>query len=394
MNKIKNKLLLVLIIVTLVPAILIGGYSLYSTSKVLRENVLASHVNKVSLIQERIENLFSGVEGDIFYLRDSNALHLYLSATESEGSHTQRLLLSNLRSSLKKFSEQKNIYQQVRFINTEGQEVVRIDRENGKSKNISDTHLQNKAHRDYFINTIELNKDNRFISPLELNRESGEVAQPIQPMIRYSTPVYDKADNVRGIIILNVDAKNLISVISAQNQPEEKLLFIDPQGFYYYNSADKNKAWGGEQDLGTGDNLFKESPEIQQSLKQTKQLQQLELQNDIVVYTPISIQQKEHALGMLLSIQSKESLFKPLKDYFMIFLGIGLLALLLALMLAIALSNSITRPLVKLKEGVVNLSQGNMDTPIEGTTKDEIGDVAHAIELLRKSMNILMKRSR
>ncbi len=394
MKKIRNKLLLVLIIVTLVPALLMGSYSLFSTSKVLRENVLASHINRENLIQERIENLFSGVEADIFFLSDFNALHLYLSATEGEGSHAQRLLLSNLRSSLKKFSEQKKIYQQVRFINTDGQEVVRIDRTNGKSNNISDTHLQNKAKRDYFINTVKLDKDDLFISPLELNRENGEVSKPIQPTIRYSTPVYDKTNNLRGIVVINVDANNLISVISDQNQPEEKLLFIDPQGFYYYNSADINKAWGGEQDLGTGDNLFKENPEIEQSLKQEKSLQQAELQNDIVVYTPISIQQKEHALGTLLSIQSKESLFKPLKDYLLIFMGIGLLALLLALMLAIALSNSITRPLLKLKEGVVNLSQGDMDTPIEATTKDEVGDVAHAIELLRKSMNILMKRSR
>ena len=394
MKKIKNKLLLVLIIVTLLPAILIGGYSLYSTFKVLRENVLASHVNKVSLIQERIENLFSGVDGDLFFLRDSNALHLYLSATESEGSHTQRLLLSNLRSSLKKFSEQKKIYHQVRFLNTDGQEIVRIDRINGTSKNISDTHLQNKSSRDYFINTVELDKDDQLISPIELNRENGKVIKPLQPTIRYSTPVYNKAGSLSGIIVLNIDANLIINLISKQNEPGEKLVFIDPQGFYYYHSGDKSKAWGRKQDLGTGENLFKENSGIVDQLKKVKRLTHVEFQDDIIVYSPISIQQKEHVLGTLLSIHSKKSLFKPLKDYFMIFLGIGLLALLLALMLAIALSNSITRPLVKLKEGVVNLSQGDMDSPIEVTTKDEIGDVAHAIELLRKSMNILMKRSR
>lgn len=394
MKKIKNKLLLVLIIVTLVPAILIGGYSLYSTSKVLRENILASHVNKVSLIQERIESLFSGVDGDLFFLRDSNALHLYLSATESEGSHTQRLLLSNLRSSLKKFSDQKKIYQQVRFLNTDGQEIVRIDRIDGKSKNISDTHLQNKSSRDYFINTVELDKDDQIISPMELNRENGKLTKPIQPIIRYSTPVYDKAGSLSGIIVLNIDASLITNLISKQNEPGEKLIFIDPQGFYYYHSGDESKAWGRKQDLGTGENLFKENSGIVGHLKKVKRPTHVELQDDIIVYNPISIQQKEHALGTLLSIHSKKSLFKPLKDYLMIFLGIGLLALLLALMLAIVLSNSITRPLVKLKESVVNLSQGDMDSPIEVTTKDEIGDVAHAIELLRKSMNILMKRSR
>ncbi len=393
MNKIRNKLLLVLIIVTLVPAILIGGYSLYSTSKVLRENVLASHVNKVSLIQERIANLFSSVGSDVFYLRDSNALHLFLSSTESEGSRTQRLLLSNLRSSLKKFSEQKKIYAQVRFIDADGQETVRIDRIDGKSKNISDTHLQNKSSRSYFANTLDLGKDNLHISSLDLNREKGEVVKPYQPTIRYSTPVFDKVNGLQGVIVLNVDANKLINIIKDQNNVGEKLLFVDKKGFYYYH-PDENKRWGSEDNLATGANLFEESAELVKQMKTAKEQDYIETGNDILIYNPIAIQNESHSLGTLYSIESKSALFKPLRDYLIIFLGIVLAALLLAFLLAAALSNSITSPLVSLKDSVVKLSKGDMDTPIEVNSKDEISDVAHAIELLRKSMKILMKRSR
>jgi HAMP domain-containing protein len=393
MNKIRNKLLLVLIIVTLVPTLLIGGYSLYSTSKVLRENVLASHVNKVSLIQERIENLLSSVESDVFFLRDSNALHLFLSSTESEGSRTQRLLLSNLRSSLKKFSEQKKIYKQVRFINTTGQEVVRINRAEDRSSNVSDTHLQNKSSRGYFTKTIELAKDKLFISSLDLNREKGEVVKPLQPTIRFATAIYDKENSLQGIVVLNVDANKLINIIKEEGKQGEQLLFVDQQGFYYYH-PDESKAWGSEQDLGSGGNLFKEKAELVKHMKGAKKLDYIETENDILVYNPIAIQHKTHALGTLFSIESKDVLFKPLKDYLLIFLGIGLAALLLTLLLAVTLSNSITRPLVSLKDKVVKLSAGDMDTPIEVDSKDEVGDVAHSIELLRKSMKILMKRSR
>ena len=393
MNKIRNKLLMVLLIVALVPAILIGGYSLYSTSKVLRENVLASHINKVSLIQERIENLLSSVESDIFFLRDSNALHLFLSSTESEGSRTQRLLLSNLRSSLKKFSQQKKIYQQVRFINADGQEVVRIDRVAGKSVNISDTHLQDKSDTYYFGNTIDIDKDDLYISNLDLNREKGQIAKPHLPTIRYATPVYDRKDNLRGIVVLNIDGSHIIDIVKEQSKVGEQLFFVDQNGFYYYH-PDGSKAWGGSNDLDSGANLFKEQVELIKLMKKAKKLDYLETDKDILVYNPIAIQNKEHFLGTLFSIESKDVLFKPLKDYLLIFLGIGLASLLLAFMLAIILSNSITRPLVSLKDRVVNLSKGDMDSPIKVNSKDEVGDVAHAIELLRKSMKILMRRSR
>lgn len=393
MSKIKNKLLLVLIIVTLVPAILIGGYSLYSTSKVLRDNVLASHINKVKLIQERIQSLLSGVDSDIFLLRDDNALHLYLSSTESEGSRTKRLLLSNLRSSLKKFSEKKNLYQQVRFIDTNGQEVVRIDRQNGVSKNISDTKLQNKASRYYVSEALDLDKDEVFISRFDLNREHGEIVKPYQPSLRYAAPVFDDDNVLRGIIVLNVDGNQILNIIKEQNKPGESMMFVDREGYYYYH-PDKEKTWGGKDDLNTGANLFKENKELVKQLKGVKKLDYTETKGNILVYNPISIQQNEHALGTLFSVQSKDVLFKPLKDYFLVFLGIALVALLLAFLLAVVLSNSITRPLLSLKERVEKLSAGDMDTPVTVDTKDEIRDVAHAIELLRKSMRILMKRSR
>ena len=393
MNKIRNKLLLVLIIVTLVPVVLIGGYSLYSTSKVLKENVLASHVNKVSLIQERIENLLDGVGSDLFFLRDSNALHLFLSSSEPAGSRTQRLLLSNLRSSLQKFSEQKKIYTQVRFIDAEGQEIVRIDRVNGHSQNVSDTHLQNKASRYYFNNALELEKGELFISRLDLNREKGEVVQPYLPTIRYSTPVYDKNDDLLGVAVLNVDANKIIDIIKEQGAPGEELLFVDQQGFYYYH-PDEKKRWGGKNDLDTGANLFKEKADLVEQMKAVKKLDYIETADDILVYNPIAVQEKEHSLGTLFSVESKSALFQPLQDYLLVFLAIGLAALLLALMLAITFSNSITRPLVSLKDSVLKLSQGDMDTSIEVNTKDEVADVAHSIELLRKSMRILMKRSR
>lgn len=394
MKNIRNKLLLVLIIVTLVPSLLIGGYSLYSTSKALRINVLASHVNKLNLIQERIGNLLDSVDSDLFYLRDSNALHLYLSSTKSEGNRTQRLLLTNLRSSLKKFSDKKNIYLQIRFIDTKGQEVVRIDREGNLSKNITDTHLQNKSSREYFTNTIDLEKDDLYISALDLNQEKGQVIKPLQPVIRYSTPVYDKLDRLRGIIILSINANHIINLIKEQNKSGERLMFTNPEGFYYYHSEDDSMAWGDKNNLNTGKNLFKNNKVLVKHLKNVKKLDQVEIQDDIVVYNPILVHDKNHALGTLFSAQSKSSLFKPLKDYLIIFLSIALIALALTFLLAIVLSNSITRPLVHLKESVESLSMGDMDTPIVETTKDEISELAHAIELLRKSMKILMKRSR
>ena len=43
-----------------------------------------------------------------------------------------------------------------------------------------------------------------FVSPLDLNIERGEIEVPYKPVIRYATPVFDKENKAKGIVITNV----------------------------------------------------------------------------------------------------------------------------------------------------------------------------------------------
>ncbi len=395
MNKIRNKLLLVLILVTLLPAFLISAYSLYSTSTALKSNALSENTTKVTLIQKQIESYLAGVQSDLYFLRDSNALALHLKPREAkDNQHGLNLLLKNAQNAFKKFSAQKKIYQQVRYINAEGVEVIRIDYKNNKSKIIkSDILLQDKSKSHYVQEALKLEQDGLLITDIELNREKGEIEQPYNPTIRYATPVFDKEKKLLGIVVLNVNGHELLKIVSSHNNEGESLFFTDPEGFYYYH-ADENKAWGGDKNLKTGLNFYKDEERLAERFKQTESLSTVETSSSILLYTPVKINNDSHSLGMLFSMTDKAIVLKPLRDYLFIFIGIAVFSLLLTFVIASLLANSIAKPLVRLKESVQNLSKGDMETPITTQAKDEVGELSHAIELLRKSMNILMKRSR
>lgn len=55
------------------------------------------------------------------------------------------------------------------------------------------TDLQYKGNRYYFKDSIGLEKDQIFVSALDLNVENGKVEIPHKPMIRFATPVFDNA---------------------------------------------------------------------------------------------------------------------------------------------------------------------------------------------------------
>jgi len=108
------------------------------------------------------------------------------------------------------FSKTKGIYDQIRLLNMEGQERIRINFNNGKPTGVAKDKLQNKGKRYYFTDAVKLNKGEFFISPLDLNIEQGKIEQPLKPMIRIGTPVFDHNGNKQGIILLNFLGKTLL----------------------------------------------------------------------------------------------------------------------------------------------------------------------------------------
>ena len=49
-------------------------------------------------------------------------------------------------------------------------------------------------------------------------------------------------------------------------------------------------------------------------------------------------------------------------------------------------SSSITRPLIRLKDSVLSITNGNLETIIKPTSNDEIGELAIQFEKMRKSI--------
>ena len=103
MKKIRNKIMLTMMVLTLLPAILIGAYSFFTTSEALRENALIEQRSQLTQAQNIIQGTVSRVESDLLFLRDSSAMQLYLAAKKTSGKRG-RLLLTNLRNSMQQFT--------------------------------------------------------------------------------------------------------------------------------------------------------------------------------------------------------------------------------------------------------------------------------------------------
>ncbi len=392
MTKIRNKLLFAFILISLIPLIIVGGYALTNISSSLKSIHSGKLNDKVTIISSQIENFLKNVSNDLFYLRDSAALRTMIGDSANPNINNTSFARKKLEEDFLAFSRNKKIYHQVRFLDVDGMEIVRVDRNHDESAIVARDRLQNKKKRYYFADTAELTNGQLMISPLDLNRERGKVEQPLRPVIRYGTPIYDRNNQFRGIVLFNVIADKFLELVRKNNIGHEQLSFIDNTGFYYSHPNAK-KEWGKESDLNTKVNFETENPEAAKQIIGSNQLNTLVLDNNIIAASPVYLDREKNViLGNIVDIVPTKDVFSAVTMFRNIFLAISAVVFALTLILAITLAKSITDPIIYLTRTTEAMSKGSLSSSITVATKDETKLLAEAIERLRKSMLILLKR--
>jgi hypothetical protein len=103
---------------------------------------------------------------------------------------------------------------QIRLISNSGYETMRVDydRESGFAQDVNSR--QNKRDRDYFRQAIGLGQGQIYVSPINLNREYGELSYPLTPVLRMAVPVVQPSGQSSGILVVNFFADKLLDVLS------------------------------------------------------------------------------------------------------------------------------------------------------------------------------------
>ncbi len=181
-----------------------------------------------------INNKANRLVSDILFLLDTYNIHL---ADHADFSDLELEWLS--------FSNRIKIFDQIRFIDVDGNERIRINYSVDGSYLVDERDLQNQKDRYYFVNTISLSDHEVYVSRLDLNIDNGQIEQPLNPAIRLSTPCYAKDGSLAGIIVINYFADDALSelVTTAQNNFGHAFV-LNSDGYWIINSEYPEKEWG------------------------------------------------------------------------------------------------------------------------------------------------------
>ncbi|PLX69060.1 MAG: sensor domain-containing diguanylate cyclase [Denitrovibrio sp.] len=130
---------------------------------------------------------------------------------------------------------------QLRLIDQDGIEAVRIDREKQSPdlKIILNENLQDKSSRYYFKEASQIRGGDFWHSRIDLNVEHGKIEVPLRPTFRVATPLILN-NQFQGILIANVLMDNLLDVLT--NSINFNVYLIDKDGEIII-SPDHEESW-------------------------------------------------------------------------------------------------------------------------------------------------------
>lgn len=195
----------------------------------------ATETAQVSTLREVIAADLQSAVSDLLILANHHGLLAYL---DGDASHTHIMAQDYLT-----FAGRKGLYDQIRYLDETGMEVTRINYNKGKPSIVPAEKLQNKGKRYYFKDAFVLDKGEVFVSPLDLNIERGKIEQPLKPMIRLGTPVFDSAGVKRGIVLVNYFGARILDNIAKAYDGAGSVLLLNEDGFFLKGQSPEEE-WG------------------------------------------------------------------------------------------------------------------------------------------------------
>ncbi|MDH3354437.1 MAG: PAS domain S-box protein [Chromatiales bacterium] len=210
---------------------------LYATYEADRSSQQNKERLNIALAKRTILADIHSLVSDVLFLADEIQ-------SESRYFDQNNLWYKRISEEFSSLSKRRALYDQIRLINPQGIELIRVNYFNGDPHPVTSDKLQDKSQRYYFREALKLQKGEVYLSPLDLNVEDNKIENPIKPMMRVAAPVFDHRGVKLGVIFLNYFGEHLIENFrqSASNIADHSHLLTE-DGFWL-SSPNPEDDWG------------------------------------------------------------------------------------------------------------------------------------------------------
>lgn len=395
---IRSKLIIAFVGLSVVPVALVGLHSIFSNVSMMEKIAYENLTHDVQTIREKTANFLAAVESDLHLLNNSSNVQQLVKAMDDSLNVVPSGALQQVSTDILSFAETKAVYYQVRIVNEQGNELLRVERINDSSS-VHPHHVAfNSEVRPgrssfYFLLVQNLDRNEIAFTPAELVDTHNERI----PVISFALPLFGAKGRV-GILIANVFARDLFQVIETKRHLDVngKVVLVSNEGHYLYHS-EKKKDWNRLLASREEDNLQHDyPPAVVNLLLSGKEGTLTEGVDEIISYGPLfsargHIPGNDATLGLTVPLYIFESMPKdvilgPVTTFAWTFAGFLILFLVTAIGLGLLATQQFTKPISALQRGAEIIARGNYRHRLHVETHDEIEKLAGQFNAMASSL--------
>jgi signal transduction histidine kinase len=209
-----------------VPVAVAGLIGIHYSIQALRKEALSHLGQEVASRSETVARFMEQLASEVLYLSASPSLDLLVESASEEAPQ-------QMERDFAVFATAYPYIYQVRYLDAEGHEIVRVDRRDDGVQVAPKASLQNKSDRYYFRDAMTLDPGQIYVSPLDLNVEHGQVELPERPVVRVATPVASSSGAKRGLLIINLHAELFLKQVQQMAEVHGGTAYLfDRAGFF------------------------------------------------------------------------------------------------------------------------------------------------------------------
>ena len=365
-RSLRLRILLPIVALAVVPPIAIG---LWMISRV-QGALLAKALDEVSFgtaaKAQSVAGFFLLVQQDLRFLSQTQALTALADACASADPAAVAVARAAVERELLTFSDGKRAYYQVRYLDRSGMEIVRLNVENGVPRLVPAAELQSKRDRYYFREAMLLDPGRIYVSRMDLNIEYGSIELPIRGVVRYATPVAGRSGRREGLLVINIGADFIFTLLSPQPEAGEAWLVDETGAYLGYVGPDAAKA--ARYTFSAGRRLQEDygPEEASRILTEPRPGRTLERASELVAFAslPIAAEPAARHWTTILAY-SRESLEAPIRPLVTFLSWVLAVVAAVAGALGLVVARRFEGMAARLREAKVQLAAANADLESE-----------------------------
>jgi len=140
------------------------------------------------------------------------------------------------------FCKSSDMFDQLRILDHEGREIVRVNYGGGQPVSVQLSELQEKSDRYYFRTARDLPPSELYVSPFDLNVEHDRIEEPWKPVFRLATS--SVAGGRGAVVVVNYLGSNILERLRQAARASAGWSVLVNEDGYYLEGPTPRESWG------------------------------------------------------------------------------------------------------------------------------------------------------